>query len=138
MPIPQAKQPRFLAASIVRKPPQVVTAILQTLAWQRLKKGTLDILLQPNFSAADPFAIDALKVMETAPMVSRETIPSSPMSKLRQGTTGMGPDPSMTTNAFERVAALKDGLLRYGLEQGYDGVWLIDADVLCDPYTCKA
>ena len=53
MPIPQAKEPRLLAASIVRKPPQVITALLQTLAWQCLKKGTLDIILQPNFSAAE-------------------------------------------------------------------------------------
>lgn len=41
-------------------------------------------------------------------------------------------------SAFGRMAELKNRLLQYALDQMFDFVWLLDADVMCDPGTLQS
>jgi hypothetical protein len=50
-----------------------------------------------------------------------------------------GPETRQWTKpAFERLATLKNSILQYGLDHGYDFVWLVDADVMVDPGTLQS
>jgi hypothetical protein len=121
--IPTTQRPKILAASIVRKPQEVVDALLTTLRWQRVD-ADVDEFFMLNYASN-----------ELVPVVDapHETV-EAPLGDYGEGTITR----TWTEGAFGRVAALKDTILRKALEEGYDYCWLVDADVYTDPHTLQA
>lgn len=137
-PVPGQHTPKLLVASVIRKPPVVIEAWLRTLAWQRLRKpADLHYLFVTDFPAGDPNAapVNALLtdfVKKHKHVTIRHNVP--PAGDFAETPQGH----SWTQPAWQRVGALKNTLLQAALDGRYDAVWLVDADVLCDPYTLQS
>jgi hypothetical protein len=133
-PLPHMKEPRILIASVIRKPPVVVEALLKTLTWQRLKKpAQIDYLFVPNFAEGDAFQAASLALLKDSghPVVSNV---SNPGNDYGEGPTSRQWSPQ----AWHRVGAMKDRIIAKARDEGYDYLWLVDADVFCDPYTLQS
>lgn len=128
--------PRILIGSVIRKPREVVDALARTLKWQRLKQPVVaDFCFVLNFPAAE-----AATAKEVADAIKAQ-IPEALLAQAdaAAGDYGDGAQTRMwTPNAWHRVGALKNELLKRAAEGGYDYAWLVDADVLCDPYTLQS
>lgn len=135
-PTPPERITRILVGVPVRKPPEVLQQLIATLAWQRLRVPVdLTFLFTPNFGA-EPFRDAALALLQAAPLPHvlvwpNEVAPEGDYGE-RAETRQWSPA------AFGRMAALKNRILQYALDQHFDFVWLLDADVLCDPGTLQS
>lgn len=137
-PVPAAATIRVLIASVVRKPPEVIAAWLQTLAWQRTR-GSVECsyVFYPNFSDTDTYKQPALDVLTQfcagQPRARLAVNRAAPPADYGHGVTR-----HWTPDAWHRVGAIKNELLQLAVQERFDYVWLIDADVLCDPYTLQS
>lgn len=133
-PIPPERITRILVAVPVRKPPEVLAQLLQTLAWQRLRiKAEITYLFAPNFGA-EPHRDAALGVLRS---VSGAIV--WPNLEAPEGDYGERSETRMwTSSAFGRMATLKNRMLQYAMDHAFDFVWLLDADVMCDPGTLQS
>ena len=132
-PIPPLRRTSILVASVVRKPPEVLEAWLTTLAWQQFRQSVdVTFALIANFADADPFKDAAMAVLAKA-NVPVEEIPA-PLGDY--GDTAA--TRAWTANSFVRMAELKNRLIQRALDAKVDYLFLIDADVLCDPYTVQS
>jgi hypothetical protein len=130
---PAAPGPRVLIGSVVRKPPQVVAAFLETLRWQRFRRPTqVDYAFITDFAPGEAGAAESTALLKAAtPNV------------LERGNAGGdyaegGATHTWTASAMQRCGALKNELMQRCLDGGFDALWLVDADVLCDPYTLQS
>lgn len=133
-PIPPLQSPRILIASVIRKPPQVLRAWLQTLAWQRFREPapTIDLAFITNFAPSDAFADDARAVLaQSGATIGDVPAPAGDYGDTVQTRAWTGP-------AFTRMAQLKNELIQRALDTRADYLFLCDADVLCDPYTLQS
>lgn len=132
-PLPAEKTVRILVGSVIRKPPQVVQAFLQCIRWQQLRTtADIDISLVLNFASEDSFAT------ETRELLKREGIDVT-KAECPTGDYGEGERTrTWTPAAWHRVGALKNGIIQQAIDGNYDFLWLVDADVLCDPYTLQS
>jgi hypothetical protein len=137
-PIPPEIKPRILVASVVRKPPEVVTALLQTLSWQKTRKPVeVSYAFLTDFAPADPFRAATIALLtDFAAKVERVTLLHSQNPGGDYG-EGQG-SRQWTPNAWHRVGALKNRLIQLCLDGRYDAIWLVDADVLCDAWTLQS
>lgn len=133
--IPPARVTRILVCVPVRKPPQVLAAFLQTLTRQHLRvPSQVDYLFAPNFSPDEPHSEASQALLygvENAtvwPNEAPQQIDYADGAETRQ----------WSKPAFERLAALKNRMLRHAVAERYDFVWLVDADVLCDSGTLQS
>ena len=138
VPIPPERVTRILCGIPIRKPPIVLNALLQTLAWQQFRdKIQLDFLFIDNFAESDPWAAESRELLAefaaTASNVEiiRITNESSDYSD-GQGTR------QWSKPAFERMAGMKNMIIQRAMDASYDYLWLLDADVLCDPFTLQS
>lgn len=133
-PIPPLFSPKILIGAVVRKPPQVLRAWLQTLAWQRFRSPapTLDLAFITNFAPTDAFADDAKAVLaQSGAEIVDVPAPAGDYGDTPQTRAWTGP-------AFTRMAQLKNELIQRALDTNADYLFLCDADVLCDPYTLQS
>jgi len=139
-PIPPLRRYRVLVASVIRKPPVVVSALLKTLAWQRLRAPLdLSFAFITDYAPTDA-ALEPLKVQELLDEFAKthetqvEHHGANPGGDYGDGAETRLWQPA----AMQRVAALKNRLLQHVLSGAFDACWLVDADVLCDPTTLQS
>ena len=140
VPIPSEKITRILCGVPIRKPPVVLNALMQTLAWQRFRnKVQMDFLFMPNFADSDPFYRDSMALLEDAKrdMPGDVTIAANvpnPGNDYGDGSVNR----QWTKPAFERLAQIKNYVIQEALRGGYDYLFLLDADVFCEPFTVQS
>ncbi len=141
-PLPAEKTVRILVGSVIRKPPSVVSAFLRCLLWQKTRVHcAIDFSFVFNFASEDSFANDTRRLVqgfkEEAEAAGSTVVWSD--SECPSGDYGEGGRTrSWTPAAWHRVGALKNDIIQYALNEGYDFLWLVDADVLCDPFTLQS
>lgn len=131
-PIPPKKLQKILIGSVVRKPANVVGAWLKTLEWQEVD-AEIEGLFVANYlpSDRDEEAIKLLYASSVATGVSDTQAVDDGYKE--------GPETRhWTPEAWHRMGSLKNGILEAFLQGNYDYVWLVDADVLCDPWTLQS
>lgn len=135
-PIPQVAKPKVLIASIIRKPPVVVDAFLKTLDWQRVNADcSYAFILNYGPEDAELPAVEQLMTdFAEGHHVKLGRVPAPPQRDYGDG----GATRHWASPAFDRVAQLKDQLMEEAVRDGFDYLWLVDADVLCDPYTLQS
>lgn len=142
-PLPGVKPVRLLVGSLVRKPPAVVTAFLASLSRQILPPNTqLDAVLVDDND--DPASSDLLASWAAEAPETRR-VERAPQQPERAGYSDADPQTHhWHAAAMARVGTIKNDLIRFALEAGYDGVWLVDADLVMAPrvlwslYHCDA
>lgn len=134
-PIPPERVTRILVASPIRKPPNVLQHFLDCLAWQRVRQPVeIHYLFAPNYGD-EPWAGDAIALLTAShlhPLVWPNETPEA-------RDYGDGAESRQWSKpAFTRLADLKNRMLQYAVEHDFDFVWLVDADVMGDPYTLQS
>ncbi|MHA2065732.1 MAG: hypothetical protein ACXABY_15250, partial [Candidatus Thorarchaeota archaeon] len=133
VPTPPEYVTKILVGVPTRKPPVVVNALLQTLAWQRFRdKVQLDYLFIDNFADSDPFAYESKELIDT--FDGRVERIDNPGNDYGDGDTNR----QWSKPAFERMAYIKNSIIQECLTGDYDYLYLLDADVLCEPYTLQS
>ena len=132
-PIPSEKVTRILVGIPLRKPPVVVNALCQTLSWQRFRdKVHLDFLFVDNFADSDPWAQESRDLI--AEMDADVIMTDNPANDYSDGEVTR----QWTKPAFERMATMKNQIIQEAIDKAYDYLFLLDADVLMDPYTIQS
>ena len=134
--LPAHRVTRVLIGGPVRKALEVLKAHLDTLAWQDLPpRVEVGYCFVPDFEDPGDPALAYLQTWVAARQgVLLEGTPRTPNDF---GDTG-GPTHRWTHTAMGRVGANKNLILRYALQNGYDAVWLNDADLILDPYVLRS
>lgn len=128
-----------MVASVLRKPPEVLSAFFHCLQWQQFRQPGADLRYSfiANFADADPFRDAAMKVVTdafgTASNWHCAVVPAPAGDYGDTDKTRM-----WSQSSFGRMAELKNRLLQEALTAGVDFIFLIDADVLIDPWTVQA
>ena len=141
-PLPAEKVVKILVGSGIRKPPPVVSAFLRCLLWQQTRTHcAIDFSFVFNFASEDSFANDTRRLVqgfkkaaEAAGSAVVWNEADCPSGDYGEG----GRTRSWTPQAWHRVGTLKNDIIQYALNEGYDFLWLVDADVLCDPFTLQS
>lgn len=136
-PIPPKQIPKVLIASVVRKPPQVLNAFFQSLLWQDAK-AERSYLFVNNFSLGDRFADEAKAQYSAFPVGTDINVGDAPAPDGDYQDSNAGRTRGWTPQAWHRIGAIKNQLIQRALDTHADYLWLIDADVLCDPYTLQS
>lgn len=140
--LPSEKTVKILVGSVIRKPPEVVSAFLRSLLWQQLRtRSQIDFSFVLNFASEDSFANDSQRLLqgfkEEAEGRGSTVVWSD--AECPSGDYGEGANTrSWTPEAWHRVGGLKNDIIRHALREDYDFLWLVDADVLCDPFTLQS
>ena len=133
-PIPPLARPTILIASVLRKPANVLAAWFQTVAWQQFRSPGAEVKTYciANFAPSDVFTADAMAVVRDAG-IACDAVPAP------DGDYGDTPATrAWSASAFGRMAALKNRLIQRALDTKADYLFLVDADVLCDPHTLQS
>ena len=122
---------KVLCGASVRRDPAVLKAHLKTLRWQKLPSG-----LQLDLVHVD----DLLPEQRVEGMHTLSEAGSRIIAGVAQPDTMDFDDKHPQTHqwqltAFERVAENKQRLLDLAVAEHYDYVWIVDTDLLLDPYT---
>lgn len=142
-PLPGVKPVRLLAGSCVRKPPAVATAFLASLSRQILPPNTVldTILVDDNDDPATSAVLTAWAAEDPA----HRQVQPAPDQGARIGYSDANPTTHLwDAGAMTRIGAIKNGLIQFACDHGYDGLWLVDADLLMAPrvlwslYHCDA
>lgn len=139
VPIPPLQRPRLLVGSVIRKPKVVLDALFKSLLWQRARDPGWDVdyAFINNFAASDAYAAEAMQAYEAFPVGTHINVSSAPAPEGDYHET-TGVTRGWTPPAWHRVGALKNTLIQRALDGHYDYLWLIDADVLTDPWTLQS
>lgn len=120
----------MVIGSSVRKPAVIVAAWLQSLAWQIAPRNVQRFYLfvddgcEPDARALlDKFVLDYGGQVWDAP--------TPPV----QDFSDVGSTHAWSETAMARVGAHKDRILDFARVNRADAVWLVDADLICDPMT---
>ena len=134
--IPYAKTFTLVVGTSVRKSLPVLQAYLQSLAWQELP---------PNVKVTYVFCADWETPDSEAEAYLRQWV-AERGGMVFSGHRGGGGDYAdsggathqWTASSMARVGANKNELLQRALGMGADGVWLVDADLICDVSTLRS
>lgn len=141
-PLPAEKTVKILVGSVIRKPPEVASAWLRTLLWQKTRTPCqIDFSFVLNFANEDSFANDTRRLLQGFKKGAEEKGQTVVWSDAEcpSGDYGAGAKTrSWTPQAWHRVGKLKNDIIQYALTENYDFLWLVDADVLCDPFTLQS
>src|SRR5262245_53140214 len=105
VPIPPEYKPRILVASVVRKPPEIVQALLNTLTWQQFRTPVdLNYAFLTDFGTNDPYASPSRLMLEAFAKDRKDTTVIH--SENPGGDYGEGPGSRQwTPQAWHRVGA---------------------------------
>lgn len=137
-PIPPQRTPKLLIGAVVRKPAAIVKAFLAQLSAQQLRRpAEIHYYFVGDFGQYDAFAPEAWRVLEDFAARTPNVILK------RAGNAGgdftdTGSTHAWSPQAWHRVGNLKNGIIQTCLTGGFEAVWLVDADVLCDPWTLQS
>jgi len=132
-PLPSVEQHKILIGTTVRKPPDILGAYLESLAWQVLPK---------NVTVSYCFVDDNTDPRSS--LLLKTFVEKRGGTILSPETTSGGYDDQhpvthqWTQEAMGRVGHLKNRIIQYALEHAYDAIWFCDADLICDKTTLKS
>ncbi len=129
-PIPAVQPPRVLVASIVRKPATIVRALAETLRWQQVDAEVDYAFLLDLGGQADADEVRAI-LTDAFPDALLADVPMPANGDYAEGSATR----QWTQPAFARMSANRNAALGLAVSGRYDALWLVDADVLCDPRT---
>lgn len=132
-PLPDLGTYTVVVGTSVRKPLNVLSAYLASLAWQELPRG---VRLLPYFIADYPEPDPALDLLRGWASERGGVVESAPTAIGDYADTG--PTHSWAPSAMERVGRNKNRILAYTRGIKADAVWLCDADLICDRTTFRA
>lgn len=131
--LPFNKPIRILVGGPVRKRADILAAHLQSLESQELpKRVQVSYCFVEDYPTADP-AQDML-----AAFVREHEGPVLLKSSQTNNTDFADNHPvthQWTVSAMQRVAQLKNAILKVAVDGQFDYVWLCDSDLICDPTT---
>lgn len=121
----------ILIASITNTSPDILDAHLKTLKWQELPEGVeaeFFYFVDPEISGE---SVEVLRDHEI-PFEYAEKKPQGARYEVTERTH------EWTRGTFGWLAREKQKLLDRADTNGYDGIWLVDSDLLCGPDTLKS
>lgn len=127
--LPHEQTHLVVIASPVRKPAAIVRAWLQSLAWQVIPRG-----VQPFYLLVDDGCDPEARALLDEFVATRAGLVSS-TGPAQDDFTDVGVTHGWTPTAMNRVGQIKDGILNWARTNRAEAVWLVDADLICDPMT---
>ena len=129
-PTPAHQTHRILCGTSLRKPASIVSAYLDALAWQVLPPHTT-VEYCFVLDTDDPAVITLIElfVNQNGGVVLRPGVGPNDTDDQHPVTHQWSPQ------GMARVGQNKNLILQHALKQGYDAVWLVDADLICDRTT---
>lgn len=129
--VPHARRDLIVCGTSVRKSAVILSAYLQSLAWQ---------VLPPNVDCVPCFVDDGLEpdarqLLEAFVQERGGVILPSVQPGAVGDFTDIGISHQWSDQAMRRVGANKDQVIRFALENRADGLWFVDADLICDRRT---
>ena len=129
---------KILAGAVVRQHPDILAAHLKTMKWQVLRdEHRVDLVyvndLDPddiNYARARDILLDDPSIITYSTDIKER--PAGAEYEVGEDTH------HWNVATFQYLAAAKQELLDYAVKRGYDAVWLVDTDLLCDPHTLQA
>ena len=128
-PLPTARTDTIGLIGAIRKPLDVVRLWMRHVDAQVIPANTR---LRP-YLALDTDDMDVCRTVEAWVALRGGQTFRSPA--IADDFRDDGPTHHWTATAFDRVARLKNECIRLALADGCVAVWMVDADLLCDPYT---
>jgi len=138
VPIPPKRVTRVLVGIPTRKPAAILAHLYDTIMAQQCRASVqLDVLFAPNYAPNDVDREEAMDLLhklreEHNIFIAEEEIAPEGDYGQRSETR------AWSKEAFNRMANIKNGIIQYAMDQRYDFLWLLDADVFCDPYTLQS
>jgi len=130
-PVPDSQPIRFVVGGTVRKPPDLLRAHLASLDSQ---------ILPPRVELTPVFVDDNVVPDSTEILKAYCETHHGVYLDARAPETPLFADNHPVTHqwsgaAMQRVGNLKNQIFQETLSGGFDGVWLVDADLICSPRT---
>jgi len=128
---------RILAGSIVRQQPEVLKAHLDTMVWQKVNRDIeVDYLYINDLDIDEPTYAESRDVLydsypELIEVHATQGRPSGAEYTVGDITHGWN------EATFGWLGHIKQDYLNYARAGGYDAVFLVDSDLLLDPYTLQ-
>lgn len=118
---------RILAGTIAKQVPEVLSAHLECMRWQRTDNAKIDLVY-----------VDDNDNEESRALLRRaaRTLPAGERGAAEYGVGEF--THGWNIAAFHRLAAEKQRLLALAVAERYDYVWLVDSDLLCAPSTLQS
>jgi len=134
--LPSEKPIRVLVGTSVRKRLDVLRPHLDTLAWQDLPpKVQVDYCFVPDFEdQTDPACLYLQQWTAEHKGVLLQGMPPTPNDFRDSGDVTH----QWTATAMTRVGQNKNRILRHGVQNHYDYIWLVDSDLLLDQYVLRS
>jgi hypothetical protein len=127
---------KILAGAAVRQDPEVLAAHIETMKWQTAD-AQVDLCYVIDQDPDEPGYSEVVDLLTSDPDI--QTILTDVASRPAGAEYVRGEDThSWTIPTFEHLARLKQLLLDKAVADGYDAVWLVDTDLLCDPGTLSS
>ena len=134
--LPSHRITRVLVGGPVRKRLDVLKAHLGTLEWQDIPaRVEVKYCFVPDFE--NPADLALAYLVKWAAEHKGELLQGGPSTANDFGDTSL-PTHHWTQTAMGRVGANKNLILRYALQNNFDYVWLVDSDLLLDPYVLRS
>jgi hypothetical protein len=127
--VPHEQQHLLVIASPVRKSAPIVAAWLQSLAWQVIPRG-----VQPFYLFIDDGCDPDARALLDQFVVERGGLVWN-MGGAQPDFSDVGFTHQWAISAMNRVGAIKDKVLEFARVNRAEAVWLVDADLICDPMT---
>jgi hypothetical protein len=126
--VPHETQHLIVVASPVRKPANIVAAFLQSLAWQ-VKPRQVQVVYLFCDDGCEP---EARKLLDEFVAQHGGMVVQGPSGN---DFSDQGHSHQWTDTAMNRVGQIKDGMIRFAIENRAEALWLVDADLILDPMT---
>jgi hypothetical protein len=134
--LPSHRVTKVLVGSSVRKPLATLQAHLKSLAAQDVpERVEMSYAFVPDYEDPNDPACNFLQQWVT----ERKGTLLQGVAQTPQDFGDSGaPTHRWTATAMGRVGLNKNLILRYAVQHGYDYVWLVDSDLIMDPYTLRS
>lgn len=126
--VPHEAQHLVVIASPVRKPANILSAFLQSLAWQVCPRQVQRFYVFVD----DGCPPDARQLLDEFVAQHGGLVWQGPSGN---DWTDVGVTHGWSPSAMNRVGAIKDRLLQFARENRAEAIWLADADLVMDPMT---
>jgi hypothetical protein len=126
--VPHETQHLIVVASPVRKPANILAAFLQSLAWQ-VKPRQVQVVYLFCDDGCEP---EARKLLDEFVAQHGGMVVQGPSGN---DFSDLGHTHQWSGTAMDRVGQIKDGMIRFAIENRAEALWLVDADLILDPMT---
>ena len=129
---------KILAGAVVRQHPEILAAHIKAMKWQEVSDDIqVDLVYVNDLDPDDPTYFESAGVLMDDPDIH------ALLTDLKERPAGaeyvVGEDTHHWNIAtFQHLAQYKQRLLDYAKDHQYDAVWLVDTDLLPDPWTLQS